>query len=373
VALRWFFIIRKVCLFALFGISLSYPQKSGQSLDQQNIDGLNGVSISAQWFLSYQYGEQQAKNYNSFLLKRGYVNIKKKFNDRISARITPDVSVDGEGDGRGDIEMRLKYCYIRYGLKDLPGLTNPYFEFGVVHRPWLEYEQHINDYRVEGTMFLERVGILNSADYGITFVTLLGEEMDEPFQQNISHSYPGRYGSFSVGVYNGGGYHAVEENENKSVETRLSIRPLPDAIPGLQLSYHGVIGKGNKAASPDWRLNTGFLSWQHQYFVATATYFKGTGNSSGSYVDNQGNALQLDGYSFFTELKPVTKWSVIFRYDKLRFSGFQPDHTGSRWIGGIAYHFMNHSKFLLNYDHFDISNGFDKPQSRFEIAVELRY
>lgn len=372
-ALQRFFIMGNVCLMVLFGLCLPYAQASDPPFELQDIDGLNGISISAQWFLSYQNGEQQDNDYNSFLLKRGYVNIKKKFNDRISARITPDISVDGEGDGRGDIEMRLKYCYVRYGFKNLPGFTNPYFEFGVAHRPWLDYEEHINDYRVEGTMFLERAGILNSADYGITFVTLLGEEMDESFQQNISDAYPGRYGSFSIGVYNGGGYHAVEENENKSVETRLSIRPLPDVIPGLQMSYHGVIGKGNKATSPDWHLNTSFLSWQHRYFVATATYFKGVGNSSGSYVDDKGNALHLTGYSFFTELKPLSKWSVIFRHDKLHFPDFQPDITGSSWIGGLAYHFMNHSKILLNYDHYDISNIFDEPQTKFEIAVELRY
>jgi hypothetical protein len=120
----------------------------------------------------------------------------------------PDISVDREGDGEGDMEMRLKYCYIDVKLPDLYLLTNPKVEFGLVHRPWLHYEDRINGYRAQGTMFLERNDIINSGDYGITFTAFLGKK-------KFDHvSTFGQYGSVSFGFYNGGGYHAIERNLN---------------------------------------------------------------------------------------------------------------------------------------------------------------
>jgi hypothetical protein len=48
-------------------------------------------------------------------------------------------------------------------------------------------------------MFLERNGILNSADYGICFLGLLGGEMDEDYKKNVNKNHAGKYGSFAIG------------------------------------------------------------------------------------------------------------------------------------------------------------------------------
>jgi len=77
--------------------------------------------------------------------------------------------------------------------------------------------------------------------------------------------YPGRYGSFSLGIYNGGGYHAKEKNQNKVLEGRLTLRPLPAALPGLQLSYFGLVGKGNQAAEPHWNAHLGMVSYEDDH------------------------------------------------------------------------------------------------------------
>lgn len=118
--------------------------------------------------------------------------------------------------------------------------------------PWLDYEEHVNWYRCQDTIFIERNSTFNSADFGLTFVSLLGGEMSEEYQRKVNNKYPSRYGSMAFGVYNGGGYHASEKNENKVLEGRLTVRvrPLPDIIPGFQLSYFGITGKGNKEEEP---------------------------------------------------------------------------------------------------------------------------
>ena len=200
---------------------------------------LSDLSIDMQWFLSYQLGESNDAEFNRFALKRGYVNIKKGINKTFSGRITTDITTDREGDGEGDIEMRLKYLYLKTQMPSFGPFHKPYLEFGLVHTPWIDFEQAINRYRVQGSMFLDRNDMVSSADFGVVFMSLFGGTMDKKYTETVNGKYPGRYGSMSVGIFNGGGYHALEYNNNKAVEGRVTIRPIPDRVPGLQVTgYH---------------------------------------------------------------------------------------------------------------------------------------
>lgn len=331
-------------------------------------------AIKGQWFLAYEVGKHHGDDFNQFLLKRGYITIERAFNSTISGRITPDISVDREGDGMGDIELRLKYCYLKYKLPAIAFFTRSFIEFGLVHRPWLDFEQHINCYRVQGHMFLERNHILNSADYGATLVSLLGAEMDDDYKQNVSNAYPGKYGSIAIGIYNGGGYHAIEKNTDKTVEWRFTIRPMVQYFPGLQFSYAGAKGKGNIEQSPDWNFHSAFVSWEHQNFVFTGMYFSGNGNSFGSAVNNVGNSLAQHGYSLFGELKFFSqKLSIIGRYDYFNSEVKPKDIFMERYIAGVAYHFLKGCKILLDYDILETNHLDRKGESIFEFAVEVRY
>lgn len=334
----------------------------------------NDITFSGQWFLSYQSGRINDVSDNEFLLKRGYITFQKKFNDRLSARITQDVVVDREGDGEGDIEIRLKYGFLRYQFKGGNFFYKPYIEFGLVSRPWIDFEQSINRYRVQGTMFLERTGILSSADYGISFVSLLGGELDEDFQENVSKSFPGKYGSLAVGIYNGGGYHAIEKNENKMIDGRLSLRPFPEIIPGLQLSFLGAYGKGNAGTSPDYNTLAANISYENKNLALTGTFYTGTGFEDGSRLNIMGKPPYNSGYSFFADLNiPKTDLSLIGRYDYFNSELDAINLISKRFIVGIAYYFFKDSKIIIDYDRFKRNNSTNRDNYIFEIAVEFRY
>ncbi|MDZ7725906.1 MAG: hypothetical protein U5R06_24565 [candidate division KSB1 bacterium] len=361
----------RICVI-LIAVLCLFGAVSG--IHAQELSALNGMSISAQWFLSYLNGESDGSAYNYFTMKRGYLNFKKQISAHLSTRITPDVSVDGEGDGRGDIEMRIKYCYLRYKFNDVSILTQPSIEFGVAHRPWIDFEQNINPYRVQGTLFLERAGIVSSADFGVTAFSLLGGEIDQAYQDNVNSAYPGRYGSLSFGIYNGGGYHAIEENRNKTLESRITLRPLPDFIPGLQFSYHGIYGKGNTALAPDWEMNSLFLSMEHRIFTTTATWFNSLGNGKGSWINDNNQSVRMTGYSLFADVyTPVTNLSVFARHDHVESVDTAVDDTRNRWISGIAYHLPGGSKILVNFDHYKRNAVVTKTECVAEIAIELKY
>jgi hypothetical protein len=361
-------------LFVLgFFTSFSYAQSW-----MTRIDSLlkKDFSVDMQWFLAEKFGEVNGVEFNEFTLKRGYVNIKKGINENLSGRITTDLTVDEEGDGEGDIEIRLKYLYLKYKINDLLFLHKPFFEFGLVHRPWIDFEQKINRYRVQGQMFMERNKILNSADFGAVFMSLIGGEMDDAYKKRVNSKFAGRYGSLAVGVFNGGGYHALEKNVSKTLEGRLTIRPLPDIIPGLQFTYHGAYGHGNIEEEPHWHYQSLYTSFETAYTVLTVEAYDGKGNSGGSAIQDtiSFSAVPQYGYSAFGEVKLFkSKYSVFGRYDDQTLVYNSGKRRTQRYIGGIAYHFIKGSKIVIDYEHIEYPGSSKSSDYAVELALELRF
>ena len=338
---------------------------------------LKGWKFGYLWYISYQNGEtgdtSGGEGFSRFTVKRGYINIEKEITPWFSARVTPDVSqMTDDGSFDGSFTVRLKYLYGKFKLPEFAFLTKPFVEVGIVHMPWLDYEENLNWYRCQDTMFLERNGLFNSADVGINFVSLFGGLMNEEYQNKVNNAYPGRYGSMALAVMNGGGYTAAEKNQNKVLEGRLTIRPLPDIVPGLQFSYFGITGKGNKGnndtpANPIWQLNNGFVSFEHEYVVLTGQYYWGKGNQKGDDTNKR------DGYSFFAELKPVKKFSVIGRYDYFNPNKYQQDDENRRYIAGVAYHLDKQHKnmILLDYDTVDYRQPDKSNDKRIQLTLQV--
>ena len=342
-------------------IIIGFGFSSNTSTINQNID------ISGQWFLAFN----NASEINQFALKRGYFTIKTKMNDVFSIRYTQDITLDKEGSDAGNVEIRLKYMYLKMKMDQFDFLPISFFELGMVHRPWLDFEEHINRYRAQGTMFVERAHLINSADFGVTYTGLIGEKIDEKYQKEVNKTYPGKYGSFSVGVYNGGGYHAIEKNNNKTLEGRLTLRPFPEFMPGLQFSYYGVYGDANiDSISADFHINLFFVSSESKYHVATLQYYKGKGDQKGKLVDEMTlNSYENDGYSAFGEFKiPGSNFAVFGRYDE-----FNSDQgmtiTESTTIGGLTY------RFLKNKVFFDVNQHQVHSQTTniYELALEIHF
>jgi hypothetical protein len=344
---------------------------------------LGGIKIGGLWYLSYQNGStgnttDTDSRYNTFAIKRGYLTVEKEFFPWFQARITTDVTTmkDTTNNMNGSLTLRIKYLYGKFIAPDIAFLTKPNIEFGVVHIPWLDYEENLNYYRLQDTMFLERNGIFNSADIGITFTSLLGGYVDEDYQKNVNSAYPGRYGSIQAGIYNGGGYAASENNRNKAFEGRITLRPLPDIIPGLQFSYFGIRGKGNTAAEPDWKVNLGFASFEHEYVVLTGQYFWGQGRQDGA---DENDRL---GYSVFGEAKlfnifkdPVNRFSVIGRFDHFDPNTHASKDQNDRYIAGVAYYLdkPHKSMVLVDYDTVDYKQPGKSNDKRIQLTLQVAF
>lgn len=363
-----------ICLVAIGSLpALAADDAVSQKDIEKLVSALKGIKFESLMYLSYQDGESGGNDYSKFALKRGYFTIKKTILPWFSARMTADISQVSDSAGGnnldGSIAMRIKYLYGQFHLPGNSFLTKPNIEFGQVHVPWLDFEEHINYFRLQDPMFIERNHIFNSADTGVTFNALLGGTMDDEYQKTVNNHYPGRYGSVSFGIYNGGGYHASEKNENKVFEGRLTIRPLPDLLPGLQFSYLGITGKGNKDTEPDWTANMGFVSYEHRYATLTGTYFKGTGSQGG------GDENDKDGYSIFAEVKPIDKFSLIGRYDRFDPNTDADNDENNRYIAGVAYMLDKPHKnmILLDYETVTYEQDGKPDDKRLQLTLQVSF
>jgi hypothetical protein len=329
---------------------------------------IQNTSLSGEYFLGFSYND--VNEITKFDLKRGYFTLKTRLNDKFSVRYTQDITLDREGDDAGNVEMRLKYLYLAVDLEEAGLIRNSSIEFGLVHRPWVDFEQKINGYRVQGPMFTDRFDVLTSADFGIMLGGLIGGDLPASKAQYLSSGYRGRYGSYAIGLFNGGGYHQIEQNNNKVVESRLTVRPLPDIAPGIQISWALAVGKTNLPDNQgDYLMNLFFLSSEQRLLRFTAQYYRGRGSYDGSLTDISGTSYNNNGYSIFAEiLVPETPLSFFSRYDS--FDSQQLTLVESRsLIGGIAYRFIG-NKVLLNYQH-DNLNGITK--NTLELALEISF
>ncbi|MEJ2672832.1 MAG: hypothetical protein P8168_11670 [Deltaproteobacteria bacterium] len=322
--------------------------------------------------------------YNQWRLQRGYLNIVKEITPWLYARYTPDLHQNNAGEW----VWRTKYLYAELRPPNAGRvLTQMKNEIGLGHVPWHDFEEHIWPYRCQGTIPLERAGVFNSADLGVSIRGNFGGKLANAKERVGNTHYDGRYGSWHIGVYNGGGYHAAEVNENKPVEYRFTLRPLPTSLPGLQATYFGLYGKGNNTSansfgapffnySPDWIVHQGYLSYQNPWFLLAAQMFYTKGNQSGNWttvpnnpgrpVGNRADSLWTRGFSVYGDVKLPLAWSIPFwrsnhkyplhvyyRTDWFNADLYKVVSRSAKYtklMTGLAYYLYKHNLILIGYE-----------------------
>ncbi len=343
------------------------PKQEETREKQASSKALQGIKLGTLTYLDYSIGREGGVDTSAFAITRGYFNFKKEITPWMGFRLTPDV----HRDSTGDIKVRLKYAYAWFKLPSLGFLTNIKSEVGQGHFPWLDFQEHVNPYRCQGTMPRERAGTFNSADMGIGIMGNFGGKLPKDYVSKLSRHYPvfshytGLYGSWHLGLYNGSGYHAAEKNNNKPIEGRITIRPfgaMDSYLRGLQLSYFFIRGKGNQATDPpDFNVDLFMVSFQHPWFVVTAEYSTSKGNNAGTWVYG-GRDLKTKLYSVFGDVTlPVLeeRLHVFARYDR-----FDPDKDNvvtngqgkdnyTLYMAGLAYQIYKKNLFLITYERTD--------------------
>ena len=365
---------RSLSLLVLLLLATVTPA-SAQHAESSGGDLFPQVSFEGLFYLTYQMGREGGEDYSKFSVTRSYLTTRIKLLPKLSARIT----MDGHQDDTGDVKVRLKYAYAKYDFGNWGDLTKVGLEGGIVHMVWLDFEEHMDLYRMRDKMFMERSGMFNSADFGITLAGGLGEDLPGEYKEEVNDHYAARYGSFAVGVYNGTGYHGNEQNEDKTVQGRLTVRPLPDVIPGFQLSGLAIIGEGNQEGEPDetpnWHAYNAMASYQFPKGTVTAQYTWGEGNQKGSWTEpnDPSEATTYEGFSLFGEYKIGPHWRLIGGFDDFDRTPGSTDLSFKRVHGGIGYDFGNQNILLFDLDQRNWDQAELETDTRFQVVMQVKF
>jgi hypothetical protein len=290
---------------------------------------------------------------NAFNVSRTYINVTGNISHRIAFRITPDITREtGAGSTlNGSLTFRLKYGYAQINMDDwTKSWKQTYVRLGQQQTLFIDAQEGIYRYRFQGTVFVERDGGLSSADAGASFHT----------------NFPNNYGDVAVGVFNGEGYSKVEVNDQKSVQIRATVRPMPGGslamkglrITGFYLADHGVRDADRTRA-------IGSVWYEHRWFNAGFDYISSTDQALPTVAKINSNGWSVFATPFFHE--KGNGLEALLRYDS-----YVPDKTANtfdgstatrnRTIAGVAYWFPHPggagtAALMLDYeqvkfDHF---------------------
>src|SRR5213594_2545122 len=182
------------------------------------------VTVGGVVYTQYLYQLKDSVNhFNNFDITRAYVNVLGKFSGGVGTRVTADIYRNTDG----SLAYRLKYAFATYTPQGSP-LT---FKIGQIHTPWIDWEESLWDYRVQGQMAMERAGYVSAADFGV--------------------GVDGKWGpdkvNFQVAVVNGEFYRSPEVGQGKDAMARLSVRVLDtddsSRVGGLRVTGYAGYGR----------------------------------------------------------------------------------------------------------------------------------
>jgi hypothetical protein len=260
---------------------------------------------------------------SSFNVSRAYINVTGNLNHYLAFRITPDVAREtGTGSSlNGSLDFRVKYAYGQFNLDDWT-THGSWVRFGIHQTPYVDYTEGIYRYRFQGTIFPERVGLISSADAGLS-----------------GHwNFPGNYGDVQGGFYNGENYNRAEVNNEKGFMIRGTVRPLPLGGPLLKgLRVTGFIVADHYVESAKRGRVIGQVTYEHPLVNAGLDILRATDQTSATKAE-----VKSKGWSVWVTPKLGTKgWEALIRHDNFVPNDAISSQKQKRDIDGIAYWFPN--------------------------------
>jgi hypothetical protein len=341
------------------------------------------LKFSGTHYLGYTY-----KDYDSFMengtahkdsdstgnfeMRRNYFQVKAYVLDdpKSYLRVTLDATYDqgkaddihDEVDDHADVYVKYAYIYLDEVL--------PYtgVEFGMVHRPWIDYEEHqgwgsrsISKVFTEAS---ESAHLTNSSDAGINFKTKTP------------------YFTSEIGLFNGEGYHGENGEEEvigggNSIEWRATLAALGNGDTHrkatkdtyLDLSFFGQYNMDNsknevKNANGDYDSYDYTILGLHTVyntpsFLIAAQYV--SSNNDGSNEGDKGTSqFNGDGFSINSTYRFGAKkqYSVLARYDEWKSENEKLDleQTTKNIIYGFAWQQNKNLKWLLTGQSYRVDD-----------------
>lgn len=336
--------LRRFMLSAGFAALVAAPAVAQNPAPAPQV-AVGGV-IYGQYF--YQL-KDTAAHFNAFDVTRAYVNVIGKFSGGIQTRVTLDIN-HSLVPGTSQV-YRLKYAFAGW-TPEGSALT---YKLGLFTTPWLDWEEALWDYRMEGATVFDRAGYLSSSNFGIGADGNINKEQVD----------------FQAGVFDNGSYSASVGDQRKNVQGRLSVRAMdtddPSRVGGLRITAFAQVGKPVTGGTQTRFL--GMVSYKSKSLTLAAEGGITDDSAAASVAPVKGQVISAFGVYHFTD-SPV---AVIARFDNIKPNkdapSTTPGFTNTRFIAGVSYQLTSNVRLLGDVDLLSYKNGSPTPAA--EAARDL--
>lgn len=356
-----------------------------------------GLSLGVKGYFEYRNGEG-ADNAGSglsrdmFRVSRAYLDVKKKLTDDLLVRWTSDYETKAN---QSDANVFQKYLYLEYKppVPFVSALTA-----GIVPAPYIGYyEDTLWPYRMRDKIPQERFKVLDaSADMGLL--------LNGKFKKADADMF-----SYALGVFNNQHYRVNDNNKNKAIEGRFSVRPLAatgvEFLKGLELTYFGIRGKDGAESDKgtdkygDHKNDTFLTSYNFKDLTLGYEYYKTTrfggtkeantsiyNESTDGLTPGAANKLFFDGAKGQTLLavyrlpgvfKPVRLFGEYALLDKIRVGSATSPKDGNitSSLFGLSYDiYKDKTVLLLDYNKVKYEDiGTAEDDGIYQAVIQIAY
>ena len=284
------------------------------------------VAVTGVVFTQYQYTDANVVAKSTFDMTRAYVNVLGRFANGISTRVTLDIIPSAVTNQ----VYRLKYAFAAW----TPTNSSLTYKLGMIQTPYVDFEETLWDYRMQGTIAVDRNGAMTSADIGF--------------------GVDGRWNNEAVNaqfaIVNGEGYSNGTGDFRKDVEARVSFRlkPTDDAsrVGGLRATGYVGIGKVT-GTGVDRNRYLGLLSYRSQQYTIAGEYV------SVKNAAVTGSIISAFGVYRFTG----GKTAAIARVDIVDPDNNVANNGSTRIIAGASYQLSPNVRLLADLDRLKPQGG----------------
>ena len=297
------------------------------------------VTVSGVAYVQYLYQLKDTANHNNaFDVTRAYINVIGRFSGGVSTRVTADIQRVGAGDN--SLRYRLKYAYVAY----TPQGSSLTYKLGQIHTPFIDWEEALWDYRMQGQMAMERGGYLTSSDFGL----------------GVDGNWNADRISMQVGIYNGEGYGGGPGDQRKDLMGRVSVRvsPTDDAsrVGGLRVTAYGAYGKPTGGGIRSRLL--GMVSYRTKQITLAGEYALTKDSSTTAPLPEvSGGVASVFGVYHLND----SKVALLARVDLTDPNTDAGNNRLTRFIGGASYQLSPNLRLLADLDLLSYQGGTPTP------------
>lgn len=299
------------------------------------------VSVGTTVYAQYLYQLKDSANHqNNFDITRGYINVIGRFSNGIYTRVTVDLfSATSAANVTGSYVYRLKYAYAAWTPSGSP-LT---YKLGMLHTPWLDWEEALWDYRMQGTMAMDRYGYLSASDLGA----------------GVDGKWASDKVNFQFTIVNGEGYHGGVGDQRKDAMARVSWRVFntddSSRVGGLRVTAYGQFG----APTTGGRRNRflGMVSYRAKQFTLAAEGAIARDSTAGPPLVPRKDAHIYSAFGVYHF--PSSGVALIARVDELDVAVGANRQT--RFIAGASYQLNPQLRVLGDWDFVSYQNPTPDP------------